>query len=100
MEERKTERASPPKRSRGKIRPEQVEHRLMEIADRCMEAMPHRIYNKSTRRWEEDGSWTFDAANAIRALTEIGKYLGVGEKAEESVREIRVDFGEHEEYAR
>ena len=53
-----------------------------------------------TRQWEEDGSYTFDAANAIKALTEIGKYLGVGEKAEESVREIRVDFGEHEEYAR
>ncbi len=97
MEEKKTARASPGKR-RGGIKPEQVEHRLMEIADRCMEAMPHRVYNRSTRQWEEDGSWTFDAANAIRALTEIGKYLGVDEKSE-GIQELRVDFGGHEDYA-
>lgn len=72
----------------------------MEIADRCMEAMPHRIYNKATRQWEEDGSWTFDAANAIRALTEIGKYLGVAEKTEAGECGIRVEFADHEEYAR
>ena len=88
------------KARRRRITPTQVERRLMEIAERCMENTPRMVYNKSTRQWEEDGSYTFDAANAIKALTEIGKYLGVGEKAEESVREIRVDFGEHEEYAR
>ena len=99
MEEKK-ERAAP-KRRRGAIKPEQVEQRLMEIADRCMEAMPRRIYNKSTRQWEEDGSWTFDAANAIRALTEIGKYLGVADKGTESgVKEVRVDFGDDADYAR
>ena len=99
MEEKK-ERAAP-KRRRGAIKPEQVEQRLMEIADRCMEAMPRKIYNKSTRQWEEDGSWTFDAANAIRALTEIGKYLGVADKgAESGVKEVRVDFGDHADYAR
>lgn len=98
MEEKK-ERAAP-RRRRGAIKPEQVEQRLMEIADRCMEAMPRKIYNKSTRQWEEDGSWTFDAANAIRALTEIGKYLGVADKgAEGGVREVRVDFGDHADYA-
>lgn len=100
MEEKTTKAHSPPKRRRGHIKPEQVEQRLMEIADRCMEAMPHRIYNKSTRQWEEDGSWTFDAANAIRALMEIGKYLGVSEKAAEPPRELHIDFGEHEDYAR
>ena len=99
MEEKK-ERAAP-KRRRGVIKPEQVEQRLMEIADRCMEAMPRKIYNKSTRQWEEDGSWTFDAANAIRALTEIGKYLGVADKgAEGTLREVKVDFGDDADYAR
>ena len=98
MEEKK-ERAAP-RRRRGAIKPEQVEQRLMEIADRCMEAMPRKIYNKSTRQWEEDGSWTFDAANAIRALTEIGKYLGVTDKgAEGGAKEVRVDFGDHADYA-
>ena len=76
------------KARRRRITPTQVEQRLMEIAERCMENTPRMVYNKSTRQWEEDGSYTFDAANAIKALTEIGKYLGVGEKAEESVREI------------
>ena len=97
MEEKK-ERAAP-KRRRGAIKPEQVEQRLMEIADRCMEAMPRKIYNKSTRQWEEDGSWTFDAANAIRALTEIGKYLGVADRSAEGVKEVRVDFGDGADYA-
>lgn len=94
--------AEKPKRRRRKaIKPEQVQQRLLEIADRCMEAEPKKVYNKSTKQWEEVGSYEFDAANAIRALTEIGKYLGLGEKSEEGgVTELRVDFGEHEDYAR
>ena len=93
---------APKRKRRGHIRPEQVEQRLMEIAERCMEETPRMVYNKSLKQWEEDGSYTFDAANAIKALTEIGKYLGVGEKEQEteSSRELRVDFGEHEDYAR
>ena len=91
----------PRRRRRKAIKPEQVQQRLLEIADRCMEAEPKRVYNKSTKQWEEVGSYEFDAANAIRALTEIGKYLGLGEKSEEGgVTELRVDFGEHEDYAR
>ena len=91
----------PRRRRRKAIKPEQVQQRLLEIADRCMEAEPKRVYNKSTRQWEEVGSYEFDAANAIRALTEIGKYLGVADKGEESaVTELRVDFGESGEYAR
>ena len=94
--------AEKPKRRRRKaIKPEQVQQRLLEIADRCMEAEPKKVYNKSTKQWEEVGTFEFDAANAIRALTEIGKYLGISEKNEESaVTELRVDFGEHEDYAR
>lgn len=68
-----------------------------------MEDTPRMVYNKSTKQWEEDGSYTFDAANAIKALTEIGKYLGVGGEKDseaENSREIKVDFGEHEDYAR
>ena len=64
-----TETANTPKRRRrGHIRPEQVEQRLMEIAERCMEETPRMVYNKSLKQWEEDGSYTFDAANAIEAL--------------------------------
>ena len=91
----------PKRRRRRAIKPEQVQQRLLEIADRCMEAEPKKVYNKSTKQWEEVGTFEFDAANAIRALTEIGKYLGISEKGEESaVTELRVDFGEHEDYAR
>lgn len=91
----------PKRRRRRAIKPEQVQQRLLEIADRCMEAEPKKVYNKSTKQWEEVGTFEFDAANAIRALTEIGKYLGISEKNEESaVTELRVDFGEHEDYAR
>ena len=95
------EEEKPKRRRRRAIKPEQVQQRLLEIADRCMEAEPKKVYNKSTKQWEEVGSYEFDAANAIRALTEIGKYLGVSEKSEDSgVTELRVDFGEHEDYAR
>ena len=89
-----------PRRKKEEITPQQVETRLMEIADRCMEAMPHRVWNKATRTWEEDGSWTFDAANAIRALMEIGKYLGVEEARDEGAVTLRILFEDgKEEYA-
>ena len=33
-------------------------------------------------------------------MTEIGKYLGVADKGTESgVKEVRVDFGDHADYA-
>lgn len=98
---REERKAAPRRRRKKAIKPEQVQQRLLEIADRCMEAEPKKVYNKSTRQWEEVGCYEFDAANAIRALTEIGKYLGVAEKGEENaVTELRVDFGGSEEYAR
>ena len=52
------------KARRRRITPTQVEQRLMEIAERCMENTPRMVYNKSTRQWEEDGSYTFDAAHS------------------------------------
>ena len=95
------EEEKPKRRRRRAIKPEQIQQRLLEIADRCMEAEPKKAYNKSTKQWEEVGTYEFDATNAIRALTEIGKYLGVGDKGEDSqVTELRVDFGGHEDYAR
>ena len=95
------EEEKPKRRRRRAIKPEQVQQRLLEIADRCMESEPKKVYNRSTKQWEEVGTYEFDAANAIRALTEIGKYLGVGDKGEDcQVTELRVDFGGHEDYAR
>ena len=52
---------APKRKRRGHIRPEQVEQRLMEIAERCMEETPRMVYNKSLKQWEEDGSYTFAA---------------------------------------
>lgn len=88
------------RKKKGEITPQQVEQRLMEIADRCMEATPHRVWNKADKIWEEDGVWTFDAANAIRALMEIGKYLGVEGGEETGDVTVRVIFEDgKEEYA-
>lgn len=90
-----------PRAKKGEITPLQVEARLMEIGRPVHGGHAHRVWNKATRAWEEDGSWTFDAANAIRALMEIGKYLGVEDRKEAEGMTLRVLFeGGSEEYAR
>ena len=60
------------KARRRRITPTQVEQRVMEIAERCMENTPRMVYNKSTRQWEEDSSHPPPAATPIPAPTHIG----------------------------
>ncbi len=47
---------------------------LMEITNRCMQAVP---VNKTAQNKTGEGEWKFDAAGAIRALTLLGKDLGM-----------------------
>lgn len=54
-----------------------VMKRLMQVADRCMQAEPVLMFNRSTGEYEETGEYKFDSAGANRSLELIGKELGM-----------------------
>lgn len=63
-----------------------VTEQFKEIYARCMQGVPVMKYNKETERMEQltneegAGVWTFDAANANKAMENIGKHIGYYEK--------------------
>ncbi len=60
-----------------------IGRRLVEIVERCMQAVPHYSRNPDTKQREPDGVWEFDPAGAMRALHELAENLrGVQEPGE------------------
>ena len=51
--------------------------KLVEITERCMEGKPHMVWNSARKCYEPDGTWCFDAHGAIKALSAIGKSVGL-----------------------
>ncbi len=68
------------------VSPAWIGRRLVEIADRCMQATPHMSRNPDTKQREPDGVWEFDPAGAIRALHELSEHIR-GLRAEEDEEE-------------
>lgn len=62
-----------------------IGRRLVEIADRCMQAVPHLSRNPETKRREPDGIWEFDPTGALRALHELAAFLKEEEGTEDAV---------------
>lgn len=52
-----------------------IGRRLVEIVDRCMQAVPHYSRNPETKQREPDGLWEFDPSGAMRALHELDEHL-------------------------
>lgn len=52
-----------------------IGRRLVEIVDRCMQAVPHYSRNPETKQREPDGLWEFDPGGAMRALHELDEHL-------------------------
>lgn len=52
-----------------------IGRRLVEIVDRCMQAVPHYARNPETKQREPDGTWEFDPSGAMRALHELDEHL-------------------------
>ena len=52
-----------------------IGRRLVEIVDRCMQAVPHYSRNPDTKQREPDGIWEFDPGGALRALHELDEHL-------------------------
>lgn len=52
-----------------------IGRRLVEIAERCMQATPHYWRNPETKQREPDGTWEFDPGGALRALHELAAFL-------------------------
>ena len=61
-----------------------IGRRLVEIAERCMQATPHMTRNPETKQREPDGTWEFDPAGAMRALHELDEHLRSLREEEES----------------
>ena len=68
-----------------------IGRRLVEIVDRCMQAVPHYSRNPDTKQREPDGIWEFDPAGALRALHELSEHIRGLEEREGRENE-RVDF--------
>ena len=54
--------------------------RLVEIIERSMQKTPVLEWNSVTRQKEPNGTWTFDANGAIRALHELTEHMDFAEK--------------------
>ena len=52
-----------------------VGRRLVEIVERCMQAVPHYSRNPETKQREPDGTWEFDPTGALRALHELSEHI-------------------------
>ena len=61
-----------------------IGRRLVEIVDRCMQAVPHMSRNPETKQREPDGVWEFDPGGALRALHELAGYMHALEGQEDA----------------
>lgn len=52
---------------------------LLEIRDRCMQAVPVLEWDKDERAYKETGEYSFDSRGAVRAISEIAKLAGLYE---------------------
>lgn len=55
---------------------EQIGLHIYEIFERCMAAKPHLVWDSDAHDWVPDGTWTFDAKGATRAMELLGKMSG------------------------
>lgn len=68
---------------RVKIDQDFVVSKLLEVSERCMQARPVMVWDRSEKRHvqdtDENGNsiWTFDSTGANRALELLGKHLGI-----------------------
>lgn len=63
------------------ITPEWVGNQLLEVYNRCMEAVPHLEWDRDEKAWVPDGTWNFDAKGALNALGKIGESMGMFRQA-------------------
>lgn len=62
--------------------------RLVEIIERSMQKTPVLEWNSATRQKEPNGTWTFDANGAIRALHELTEHMDFTEEQTGAVESI------------
>lgn len=59
------------------ISEEWVGLKLIEVLNRCMEGVPHMVWDSERHEMVPDGTWNFDAKGALQALGKIGDSLGM-----------------------
>ena len=50
---------------------------LLEIYSRCMAGEPHMSWESAAHTYVPDGTWVFDAKNAVNALEKLGRSIGM-----------------------
>ena len=65
---------------------------LEEIKRRCMQAVPHESWDSEAKAYVPDGTWTFDAGGAIKAIRQQAALMGVAVKVELDAGERLEDF--------
>lgn len=71
---------------------------LVEIKDRCMQAVPVMEWDRDKKEYVETGEYTFDAKGATRALTELANLLGLKEQSR-GPETVRVELMSAEDFA-
>ena len=61
---------------------------LVEIIERSMQKTPVLEWNSVTRQKEPNGTWTFDANGAIRALHELAEHMDFAEGEQSAAESI------------
>lgn len=70
------------------ISKEWIGRRLVEIIERCTQKVPVLEWNPQTRQKEPNGTWTFDANGAIRALHELTEHMNFAEDEKAAAESI------------
>ena len=75
---------------------------LVEIKNRCLEAKPVQEWNYDTHQLEDTGEFTFDAKNAIKAITQIEKMCEFSKQDEDGKNEdgVKIVIGNNEKWCK
>lgn len=83
------------------LTPEKIGLELWGIYQRCMQGEEHLSWDSDAHAYVPDGSWVFDAKNALRALELMGKQVGaLVERVEVSAPEQPMSLAKMLEAAR
>ena len=86
---------------------ESIALKLLEVYDKCMEAVPVMEWDASKKAWVESGVYKFDAKGATKCLEQLSKLLGFDAPTvhevhssgiEDALREVEKIMGEGRQY--
>ena len=86
---------------------ESIALKLLDVYEKCMEAVPVLEYDSQAREWVESGTYKFDARGAAKCLEQLSKLLGFDAPTvhevhasgiEDALREVEATINEDKQY--